>query len=109
ADVGFAYALVRCGTPEEFAANPDNRLRMTIALRKRRPLGRHPRTPFVLRDRLVPALRQRPQEDRQVRGALGESAHEIAVPLRAERYVHPDVIVLLGQPPLLGIADAIEH
>jgi len=35
ADVAFAYALVRCGTPEEFAANPDNRLRMTIALRKR--------------------------------------------------------------------------
>jgi ketosteroid isomerase-like protein len=26
---------VRCGTPEEFAANPDNRLRMTIGLRKR--------------------------------------------------------------------------
>jgi ketosteroid isomerase-like protein len=35
ADVAFAYALVRCGTPEEFAANPDNRLRMTIGLRKR--------------------------------------------------------------------------
>jgi ketosteroid isomerase-like protein len=33
--VASAYALVRCGTPEEFAANPDNRLRMTIALRKR--------------------------------------------------------------------------
>jgi ketosteroid isomerase-like protein len=35
ADVAFAYALVRCGTPEEFAANPDNRLRMTIGLCKR--------------------------------------------------------------------------
>ena len=34
-DVAFAYALVRCGKPEEFAANPDNRLRMTIGLRKR--------------------------------------------------------------------------
>jgi ketosteroid isomerase-like protein len=34
ADVAFAYALVRCGS-EEFAANPDNRLRMTIGLRKR--------------------------------------------------------------------------
>jgi ketosteroid isomerase-like protein len=35
ADVASAYALVRCGTPEDFAANPDNRLRMTIGLRKR--------------------------------------------------------------------------
>jgi uncharacterized protein (TIGR02246 family) len=34
-DVAFAYALVRCGTADEFAANPDNRLRMTIGLRKR--------------------------------------------------------------------------
>jgi uncharacterized protein (TIGR02246 family) len=34
ADVAFAYALVRCGTPEDFAAKPDNRLRMTFGLRK---------------------------------------------------------------------------
>ena len=34
-DVAFAYALVRCGKPEDFAANPDNRLRMTMGLRKR--------------------------------------------------------------------------
>jgi uncharacterized protein (TIGR02246 family) len=34
ADVAFAWALLRCGTPEEFAANPDNRLRLTIGLRK---------------------------------------------------------------------------
>ena len=33
-DVAFAYALLRCGTPAEYAANPDNRLRMTIGLRK---------------------------------------------------------------------------
>ena len=35
ADVAFAYALVRCGKPEEFAVNPGNRLRMTIGLHKR--------------------------------------------------------------------------
>jgi uncharacterized protein (TIGR02246 family) len=35
ADVAFAYALLRCGKPEEFAANPDTRLRLTIGLRKR--------------------------------------------------------------------------
>ena len=35
ADVAFAYALLRCGTPADFADNPDNRLRMTIGLRKR--------------------------------------------------------------------------
>ena len=33
--MAFATRYVRCGTPEEFAANPDNRLRMTIGLRKR--------------------------------------------------------------------------
>ena len=34
-DVAFAWALLRCGKPEEFEANPDNRLRLTIGLRKR--------------------------------------------------------------------------
>jgi ketosteroid isomerase-like protein len=34
ADVGFAYGLLRCGTPEELAADPDRRLRLTIGLRK---------------------------------------------------------------------------
>lgn len=33
-DVAFAYALLRCGTPAEFAANPDNRLRLTLGLRR---------------------------------------------------------------------------
>jgi uncharacterized protein (TIGR02246 family) len=33
-DVAFAYALLRCGTPEEFAADPANRLRLTLGLRK---------------------------------------------------------------------------
>ncbi|MFD1935659.1 MULTISPECIES: YybH family protein [Nonomuraea] len=33
-DVAFAHALLRCGTREEFAANPDNRLRLTLGLRK---------------------------------------------------------------------------
>jgi uncharacterized protein (TIGR02246 family) len=35
ADVAFGYALLRCGKPEDFAANPDNRLRITVGLRKR--------------------------------------------------------------------------
>jgi uncharacterized protein (TIGR02246 family) len=34
ADVAFAHALLRCGTPEDFEANPDNRLRITVGLRK---------------------------------------------------------------------------
>ena len=33
-DVAFAHALLRCGTPEELARDPDNRLRLTIGLRK---------------------------------------------------------------------------
>lgn len=32
--VAFAYALLRCGTEQEFARNPDNRLRLTLGLRK---------------------------------------------------------------------------
>lgn len=34
ADVAFAYALLRCGTSESFDENPDNRLRITVGLRK---------------------------------------------------------------------------
>jgi uncharacterized protein (TIGR02246 family) len=33
-DVAFAFALLRCGTDEEFAENPDRRLRLTVGLRK---------------------------------------------------------------------------
>ncbi len=33
-DVAFAHALLRCGSPEELAADPDNRLRLTVGLRK---------------------------------------------------------------------------
>jgi uncharacterized protein (TIGR02246 family) len=32
--VAFAHALLRCGTPSELADNPDQRLRLTIGLRK---------------------------------------------------------------------------
>jgi uncharacterized protein (TIGR02246 family) len=33
-DVAFAYALLRCGTAAHFAENPDQRLRLTLGLRK---------------------------------------------------------------------------
>jgi uncharacterized protein (TIGR02246 family) len=33
--VAFAYALLRCGMPDELAARPDARLRLTVGLRKR--------------------------------------------------------------------------
>jgi uncharacterized protein (TIGR02246 family) len=33
-DVAFATALLRCGTEEELRDDPDNRLRLTIGLRK---------------------------------------------------------------------------
>ena len=33
-DVAFAWALLRCGTPEELERDPQNRLRLTIGLRK---------------------------------------------------------------------------
>src|SRR5919106_3967775 len=34
ADVAFATALLRCGTEEELRKDPDNRLRLTVGLRK---------------------------------------------------------------------------
>jgi uncharacterized protein (TIGR02246 family) len=34
ADVAFAHALLRCGTPGELAADPDRRLRISFGLRK---------------------------------------------------------------------------
>ncbi len=33
-DVAYAHALLRCGMPEELAANPANRLRLTLGLRR---------------------------------------------------------------------------
>ena len=33
-DVAFAFALLKCGTPEQFEARPEQRLRLTIGLRK---------------------------------------------------------------------------
>jgi ketosteroid isomerase-like protein len=33
-DVAFAYGLLRCGTPADFARQPEQRLRLTIGLRK---------------------------------------------------------------------------
>lgn len=33
-DVAFAYALLRCGTAQEVQAEPENRLRLTVGLRK---------------------------------------------------------------------------
>jgi uncharacterized protein (TIGR02246 family) len=33
-DVAFAFALLRCGTAEQFERNPEQRLRLTIGLRK---------------------------------------------------------------------------
>lgn len=34
ADVAFAHALLRCGEPEDLRADPDNRLRVTLGLRR---------------------------------------------------------------------------
>ncbi len=33
-DVAFAFALLRCGTPEQFEREPEQRLRLTVGLRK---------------------------------------------------------------------------
>jgi uncharacterized protein (TIGR02246 family) len=36
ADVAYAHALLRCGTAKSLAENPENRLRLTLGLRKER-------------------------------------------------------------------------
>jgi uncharacterized protein (TIGR02246 family) len=33
-EVAYAYALLRCGAPEELASEPNSRLRLTLGLRK---------------------------------------------------------------------------
>lgn len=33
-EVAFAHALLRCGTPEDFAKDPGLRLRLTLGLRE---------------------------------------------------------------------------
>jgi uncharacterized protein (TIGR02246 family) len=33
-DVAFAHALLRCGMPQELSEHPENRLRLTLGLRK---------------------------------------------------------------------------
>ena len=33
-DVAYAYALLRCGSRQELAEHPDNRLRLTVGLRR---------------------------------------------------------------------------
>jgi uncharacterized protein (TIGR02246 family) len=33
-NVAYAHALLRCGTPQDLAENPDKRLRLTLGLRK---------------------------------------------------------------------------
>jgi ketosteroid isomerase-like protein len=35
-EVAYAHALLRCGTEQELAENPDTRLRLTLGLRKER-------------------------------------------------------------------------
>ena len=51
-DVAFAYALLRCGTPEDLAQTPESRLRLTIGLRKTDDhwLVTHEHHSFVHRD-----------------------------------------------------------
>ncbi len=49
-DVAFAYGLLRCGTPADFARDPQQRLRLTIGLRKSDgSLDRASRAPLVHR------------------------------------------------------------
>ena len=56
-DVAFAYALLRCGTEHDFADNPNNRLRLTLGLRKQdgRWVVAHEHHSFPLTDSTIAA------------------------------------------------------
>ena len=48
----YAHALLRCGTQEELAADPDNRLRLSVGLRREngRWVVAHEHHSFALKD-----------------------------------------------------------
>src|ERR1700761_2330621 len=49
-DVAFAFALLKCGTSQQFDRQPDQRLRLTIGLRRTGGRWtRHPRASFLRR------------------------------------------------------------
>ncbi|MFI2710710.1 YybH family protein [Micromonospora sp. NPDC018662] len=63
--VAFAYALLRCGTPDELARRPELRLRLTLGLRKRdgRWVVAHEHHSFPVDD----GARERAASEREVR------------------------------------------
>lgn len=69
-EIAFAYALLRCGTPQEFADNPENRLRLTLGLCKEngRWVVTHEHHSFPHTD---PGAGDEPAEAAWVRGAPG--------------------------------------
>ena len=55
ADVAFAHALLRCGTPDELESDPTRRLRLTHrAAQGGRPVGGLARAPLVHRPVVIP-------------------------------------------------------
>ena len=52
---------------------------------------------------------ERAEEEGQVGGALGHPAHQVAVPVLAERHVDAHLVAAVGDPGLLGGADAVQH
>src|SRR5256885_15326635 len=52
---------------------------------------------------------QRPREEGEVGGALGEAAHQVPVPAVAVRQVDPDRVPPLRQPALLPPPHPVEH
>src|SRR5690606_961584 len=60
-------------------------------------------------DRALSATEERPQEEPQVGGALGQAAGQVRVPGGPERHVHPHVVSHHRQPPLLVGSHPVEH
>lgn len=54
-------------------------------------------------------LEQVSDKEEDIRGALGQSPHEIRIPLTAKGDVHPDIVSLPRQLLLEIAPDAIDH
>ncbi|MER7501766.1 nuclear transport factor 2 family protein [Nonomuraea pusilla] len=105
-DVAFAHALLRCGTEEEFAANPGNRLRLTLGLRKEG--GRwvvaheHHSFPYVAADPAPGVEDDRRRSEEEVRAVFrtwseGTAAKDLDGMMAA---IAPDVVSYEQDPPL---------
>ena len=58
---------------------------------------------------LPPVFPEAAEHESDIRRPFSEAAHEVGIPLVAERHVDPHTVALLGEPELEVAADAVEQ